>query len=535
MVLSDKMAYRQVIGSLMHNPILFLSYTDIFPTDFDSKVIRICFISIQNLFSQGARVLTPIEVDQEIETHTNSAIIYQQENGLDFLKIAYEFAEPNNFDLYYIRLKKYSLLRRLVKEGYDVSEYYIADKDVKNPLEESKIQIHFDEASLLDILNSVESKYNIIRNDFLQGGNSNGDASAGIDELIEELRQTPNIGPSLEGHIFSSACRGARQGCFYLKNSSSNVGKTRTSVFDACHICYPIRWSHTQQTFIREIDCNGKMRDPRKILFIVTEMDQSELQTIILAYLSGVNETKILTGRYEIGELERVQFAAKIMKAYKGYFMIEAISEPNLTNIEATIKKYATIDNVKYVWFDYIHATGSLLNQFNNNVRPDMTLMMLANQLKQLAKDYQIFVFSATQVNATGMEDNGEFKNELSIRDAKSINDKSDMSFVMSKVSDKVWNTLLPEWRKAVRTGILDSKYVEDARYRPTHVLDIYKMRRGRYKNVRIWIYLDLGTGERRDLFITTADNQPIYEPLDLFNSAIEENFSWRDYFDRKD
>ena len=47
-------------------------------------------------------------------------------------------------------------------------------------------------------------------------------------------------------------------------------------------------------------------------------------------------------------------------------------------------------------------------------------------------------------------------------------------------------------------------------------------MRRGRYKMVRIWTRLHLGTGQRQDLFITNAENQPINEPMDLFSSSIE-------------
>ena len=69
-----------------------------------------------------------------------------------------------------------------------------------------------------------------------------------------------------------------------------------------------------------------------------------------------------------------------------------------------------------------------------------------------------------------------------------------------------------------------------DEAYKPTHIIDIYKMRRGRYKNVRIWINLDLGTGRRNDLFMTTADNQPIGEVIDLFSSALEQPISnWKE------
>ena len=522
MTLSDKMASRQIIGCLMLNPLLFLEYPDINPSDFEEKVARICFVIIKNLYEEGAQKLTPIEVDQEIEKHETGYQIYKQYDGLDFLKTSYEFAELSNFKVYYNRLKKYSLLRRLQKDKYDISEFYIEDKDIDDPMVAVSIQQHFDESSLEDILNAVESKYSIIRNEYLNGGKTHGDPSQNIAQLIEDLRQSPSIGPSLEGKLFSTVCRGARQGCFYLKSASTSAGKTRTSVFDACHIAYPIRWSEEHQSFIKETDNQGNIREPRKVLFIVTEMDIEELQTIMLAYLSGVNEDHILTGKYDFGEYTRVLYASKIIEKYKDYFIIEEISDPNLVNVEATIKKYVILENIKYIWFDYLHTTASMISQFSkNNLREDSILMMMSNQLKQVAKDYKVFIFSATQVNSTGMEDDGSFKNEMCIRGAKSIADKADAAYVMTRVSDKLWNSVMPVLRQAAREGALDADIIE--KYRPTHVLDIYKMRRGRYKNVRIWTYLHLGTGERRDLFMTTAENQPIRESIDLFMSASTE------------
>ena len=531
MVLSDKMANRQVIGGLMLNTLLFLEYPELAPSDFDNNLIRVCFIAIKNLYNEGANKLTVVEVDQEIEKwQSNSTAIYKRDGGLEFLKGAYEIAEISNFELYYNRLKKMALLRRLVKEKYDVSEYFIEDKDISDPLKAIEIQERYDAATIEDILNSVEGKYNLIRNDFLNGGKKKGDPADGINELIEELQTTPNIGPSLEGKIFSSVCRGARPGCFYLKSSSSGSGKTRTSVFDACRIAYPIRWSHEKQTFIEEVDANGEFRQPRKVLFIVTEMDKEELQTIMLAYLSGVNEEHILTGNYDWGELSRVKYAAKIIEKYSGYFIVEEISDPNLVNVEATIKRYATVENVKFVLFDYIHSTASMVNQFSkNNLNEATILMMMANQLKQLAKDYGLFIFSATQVNMNAMMDDGEFKNETTIRSSKATADKADIGFVMTRVNPKVWQSMMPIFRMGVRDGLIDSRYIEDENMRPTHILDIYKMRRGRDKNVRIWTRLNLGNGYREDLFMTTADNQPIGEVVDLFNSSSEVEVSWKE------
>ena len=515
----------------MHNPLLFLEYQDLSPADFDLDIAKKCMGVIKYLYTQGARVLTPAEVDQEFARRERIYNSYEKEGGLDYLKDAYEFASPENFDIYYKSVKKYALLRRLKKDKYDISNFYIDDKENNDPLKETQALERFKDASIEDILNSVEGKYNEIRNEFLQGGKMKGDPAEGIFDLIDKLKTNPDIGPDLEGKFFNYACRGARKGCFFLKSASTNAGKTRTSVFDACKLAYPIKWSHEKKTFIKQTSAiTGECYNPRKVLFIVTEMDKEELQTIMLAYLSGVDEDHILKGQYAEGEEKRVRYAGQIMEKYKGYFLVEEISEPNLVNVEATIKKYATLDNVKYVFFDYIHTTASMMNQFaRNNLREDSILMMMANQLKQIAKDYNVFIFSATQVNQMAMADDGEFKNEMCIRGAKSIADKCDMGYVMTRISETTWQKLLPSFRVAARDGILKGDFLEGEN-KPTHIIDIYKMRRGRFKNVRIWINLHLGTGYRKDLFMTDSNNSPIVingKALEIDTTSYELPCEW--------
>ena len=517
----------------MYNPLLFLEYQDINVSDFDKEVPKICFIAVRNLYEQGARKLSPYEVDQEIEKHDTLAIKYKSDGGLDFLKRAYEFAEVENFEFYYNRLKKYSLLRRLKKNKYDISGFYLDDKDIDNPMKAIEVQKHFEESSLEDILNEVEKNYTIIRNDYLEGGRTRGDPASDIFPLIEKLKAAPDSGPAVEGEIFNAACRGARQGCFYLKSASTSAGKTRTAVFDACKLAYPERWNYDLETFTQDLDLEtSEILGPRKVLFIVTEMDKEELQTIMLAYLSGVNEEHILTGNYEEFEEEsRVKYAAKIIEKYSGNFIIEEISDPNLVNVEATIKKYVVVDKVRYVFFDYIHTTTGMVSQFaKNNLGEHTILMMMANQLKQIAKDNNICIFSSTQVNASAMIDDMEFKNETCIRGSKSVADKVDIGYVMSRIGTKAWNSLKKSLEGAARRGELDPKYLIDEYYKPTHILDIYKMRRGRFKNVRIWCSLDLGTGRRRDLFMTTADNQPLNFDVKVYNKmGVIRIDNWKD------
>lgn len=76
---------------------------------------------------------------------------------------------------------------------------------------------------------------------------------------------------------------------------------------------------------------------------------------------------------------------------------------------------------------------------------------------------------------------------------SKAIADKIDVGVITLPVIQQELDTL-----GSVITGMGGIK--------PTHVTDVYKLRRGRYKNVRVWSRTDLGTGRVKDLFMTDAN-----------------------------
>lgn len=55
-------------------------------------------------------------------------------------------------------------------------------------------------------------------------------------------------------------------------------------------------------------------------------------------------------------------------------------------------------------------------------------------------------------------------------------------------------------------------KLIRDKGVCPNQVSDIYKLRRGRYNDVRIWSEMDLGTCRIKDLFITDVNFKPIVD-----------------------
>ena len=147
-------------------------------------------------------------------------------------------------------------------------------------------------------------------------------------------------------------------------------------------------------------------------------------------------------------------------------------------------------------------------------MREDVILMMFSTALKDLAVELNVFMQTSTQVTISENERDG-MKTKASIRGAKSIADKADMGCVVSLVSEK---------DKEVIQSIIETLGIM-----PNQVTDVYKLRRGRYNNCRIWSYFDLGTCRKKDIFITDSSMNVItnFTPIELnINFENSENIT---------
>ena len=63
----------------------------------------------------------------------------------------------------------------------------------------------------------------------------------------------------------------------------------------------------------------SEFKDVAIVRKLMKSFNKDEIQTIVLAYLSGVNESHILTGRYDLDEIDRVFYAAQIVEKYQEY------------------------------------------------------------------------------------------------------------------------------------------------------------------------------------------------------------------------
>ena len=484
----DTTAVMQVIGCVYNNPKI-LEYTDkysIVDEDFSDTFHKTVFGAIYKIHELGANKITLESLSDFFATRPKSAAVYKQGKGEEWLLRISENCMPSAFDYYYGRLKKFSLLRAYDNCGVDVSDIY----DPDNILDTKKKQMQedlLDNASLEDIANKVDEKIEAIRYQYVDESFGEAQQAAeGIFELIEKFKEHPEVGVPLYGPLINTVTRGARLKKFYLRSAATGIGKTRSMIADCCYIgCNKI--------YDENFGWIGS-GPAEPVLFITTEQELEEIQTMMLAFLSNVNEEHILNGEYGEGEEERVLQAAKLLKESPVY--VEELPDFSLQDVENKIKKNIREHDVKYIWHDYIHTSLKILEEITKRsggvkLREDNILFMLSTRLKDICNQYGVFIMSATQLNGDYQDSKTPDQNLL--RGAKAIADKIDYGSILLSVKDDDLVSL---------ENILSSNIFE----RPTIKMSIYKNRRGRYKGVILWCKADLGVCRIKPMFCTTYD-----------------------------
>ena len=338
--------------------------------------------------------------------------------------------------------------------------------------------------------------------------------------LFVELQANPEVGLPLDGDAVNWTARGARSGKLYIYSAPSGAGKTRYMVGNACSISMP--YIDKSGKVVMRGDVNGS--DYQKVLFVATEMAADEIQTLILAYVSGVNEKTILLGNYSPEELNRVQQALDIIDQYGKNFIIECIPDPSIAMIKARLTKYIVQDGVQYIFYDYIFSSPGLLSEFRDvAVREDVALMMLSNSLKEIAMNYNIFIQSATQLNDGWSRREIGLRDQNCLRGSKAIADKIDIGFIGVRLNEEERKQIDAIWCELKKQS--PNKYSNE----PNVVIDVYKNRRGELNCVKIFRYFDYGTCHCQDLFVT----DPSYKAVNEIGELKFEKHSF-DFLDLK-
>ena len=338
----DTSAIIQVIGNVFNNPTL-LDLTDkysISDEDFPDQFHKITFGAIYKLHELGASKITINSISDFLSARPKSQAIFKSQKGEEWLLKVSEIAVANAFDYYYDRLKKFSLLRAYDAYGINIEDIYDPD-DIIDTKKRQFQEERLDNMSLLEIATIIDNKIETIKLKYVEDVVEDAQqAGEGIFDLINGFKENPEAGVPLYGPLINTVTRGARLKKFYLRSAATGVGKSRSMVADACYIgC---------NQMYDEIFGWIKTGPAQPTLFITTEQELGEVQTMMLAFLSNVNEEHIIDGQYEGDEEERVNKAAQLIIDAPLY--IEVLPDFSLQDIENKIKKNVRDHNIKYVF-----------------------------------------------------------------------------------------------------------------------------------------------------------------------------------------
>lgn len=497
--LFDLSAIKYLLSVLMKEPKILIEEEQYILTtnDFDIGIYATIFAVIHNMAQVGVSRILPQDIDLYLKQYPQLYSEYCDKDGYELTVMLNDFVtdyEMAKFDIYYEKTKKFTVLRELKANGFSVKEFY-EETDFLNKEEKEK---HFNSLTVKDILNRVRNKIQLVENKNVNEINAESAPSwYGMRNLYENLKQTPDVGEPLNGDIFNYCVRGARKGKFYLYSGNSGAGKSRTMLGNACCMSLP-----------QIID--GKLirrSDLKKALFVPTEMNLEEIQTLILAFVSGISEEKILYGNCTEDEEKIIYNAIQIIEEYGDNLIIDRASDTSIKGIKSKITNHIIKDNTEYIFLDYIFSSVGLIEESQRlRLREDVVLMMLSNTLKEIAVDYNVFMMSGTQI--TGEHNKPCFRDASFIRGSKAIADKADVGMIGVKICQEELEKI--------------EQYLNNFNLiKPNLVIDLYKNRRGKMADVKLFRYFDYTTCRTKDIIATTRDYELITDIIKIEYETI--------------
>lgn len=497
-LLTPKRAIYNAIGAICKKPsLLTMDGINLVINDFEEDFYKIVFGAVNNIIIDKPTIshVTEVDVDNYLADNSKAYKIYEDNNGFSFISSAIKNSNVELFENNYAWIKKYSLLRDFNTYGFDVTEIYNPQHfDMKFQQEQiAKLE----KMDLSNIIEHFTLKMIKIKNDWNISGNHHSyEISEGLDTLLEKLKESPDYGYPFMNKYYNAVFRGMRFGKLMIKSAGTGVGKTRTALTDIASVACDELFDLDTMTWKKNGDCYSAC-------FISTELALDEIQTCLLAIISGVSEDVIKHSQYSPEVLKRIQHAIEVLK--RAPISLHYIDDFSIADIEQIVEKDILEKDVKFVWFDYIQITPKLTRtiqqEYGMGLREDQVLQNFSARLKNIATKYNIFICTATQLNRNSGDRTQ--RDATSIRGGSAVIDKCDHALQLYKVTQQDLS--------AIET------ITNRTRLTPNFMHIVYKNRSGR-NNLIIWTIMNHGNMREKLCFITDGDYNLITDinPLDI-------------------
>lgn len=498
-VLIPKRSIYNVVGCLCKKPQLLLEENiHLQNKDFQDTFYKSIFGAINDITMNNLTIkeITPIDIDNYLASIPQMYKVFEGNDGFNFVEDAINDCNPDIFEQDYKHIRKMSLLRDFKEEGMEIDEIFNINEIGLQSGQIKKIR----DMELEDILDHFNLKMLKIKDEWnVDSVKRSYEAGDNIDSLLERLQQEPEMGYPFSNGYYNTVFRGMRYSKLMIRSAGTGVGKTRLALADICKISCSELYDTDEGKWVS----NGSNF---ATCFISTELELEELQTCMLAFISGIDETIIKKGRYSSTIYKRLKKAMEILK--ESPISLHYIDDFSITDIESIIEKDIIERNVKFVFFDYIQLAPKLARtmqtSYGMGLREDQILVNLSSRLKLLCNKYDVYLATATQLNRSAKEH--ENRDSSAVRGSSAIIDKADHAVMCFRATAKDLENL--------------EHILETGRYkRPNFCHYVYKNRSGRNALI-IWTQIDYGTMREIPCFVTSMDYE--YMPMELMNCEIE-------------
>lgn len=487
----------QVLGCLLTNPELVKSKElPISQEDFANPLHQLVFGVAYDLAHKGVKTIRLVEIENHLSS--TSPISYERfmnQQGSEWVqKVLLLAAEVGNYEHYYWIVRKLSCLRAYLNQGVDVSgllDYSQVDPTLIEQQEEKFFRL-----SMNDIIRYFDRKNLNAKELFVVSSNEGGKIGEGARELRQKLKESPPFGYSFESEYLNTLAYGLRIGALYVESRNSGCGKSRIGLKRLVLLTAPQYWCHEKNCFI-----NNPQGQDNRGLYINTELEKIEIETIVWATISGLPEDKIIEDDLTKEEEVRLNKAIEIAEQMK--LWMETEENYDVAYLRYTIDKYKTKWNINMVVVDYIELTPALVSEYVQQTkgmvaRGDSVLLNLSAELKTMARQFKVVMIAYTQVSDNARRDE-TIRDSSAIANSKSIQNKADFGAVVFEPSVKELEKVQP---------IIES--LQGFYPVPNIIYHIYKIRKGKIKNCKVFAYQDLGTMRVIDCFVTNDKYEQI-------------------------
>lgn len=483
----DKKAIFLLIGCYCNKPrsILNEKYSTSV-NDYPEPFHKMIWGAIVNIAKKGnVEKITPLDIENEISQFETSLSIWKNNNGWDYIQDAIEMTKDKTLNIgkYYDDVRKYSIIRNANENlKLDVSFIYNENDD--------DILGIFHQMTSEDVLNEIYNKFTEFKSmwRYAFGDNYSFHAGDGMRSLLEEYKKQEDVyGYPFQSAYLTTVYRGMRKKKFIIRSSISGGGKSRSSMADALNIgCDKLYdWSKKEWIFIGE-------KEP--VLFISTELPKEEVQSCLLAHISGIEQDRIEEWKDITKEEEEVLDISTTL-VEESLLYCEYLPDFTIDSISDKIEEYVINHNIGYCFFDYINDSPSLYSYYyqktRTNLQTHQILFLFSNALKLLCNKHNIYLGSSTQLNDSYKEDGN--KDASALKGSKAIIEKADGGILALRTSHKDLKKLEPILNADGKFGLNI----------PNMSYYVFKNRGGKWDKIIIWTKLNLGTMREIDCFVT--------------------------------